>query len=234
MDRLYRLLDSRLLRRARAVTATQAIPPELWDAEAGEADACNLFVFFNLESAFAMGHSILGLARNGGPVETFSFSRRARKVIAPAKVATIREEITFDQIVERGGWILHGREDDIWYEHMTCCLALECPQRAYERALAFFRAVAEHPGTYGLITRNCIHICRQALAAGGVHVLDGRGRPFRTILPRHVYLKAAGAKGARAYRAWRYWFPLAEPPRNPQGYRVRPVKMPALMGPLDE
>lgn len=229
MGRLYELIDSRLLHRARAVTAKEALAED--SQQPLKAGWATVFVFFNLESAFAMGHAILGLAEPGGPVRTFSFFRRARSVVAPAKVATIREAVTFRQIIDRDGWILHGTDDDIWWEHMTCCLALQCSQKTYREALAYFQGIAARPGTYGLLTRNCIHICRRALAAGGIRMLDGRGRPFHTVLPRRVYLKAIGARGAAPFGAWRYWFPAAPPPPNPEGHRVRPLKMPSLMAP---
>ncbi len=233
MDPLYRLLDSRLLRRTRRVTAEGALPPDR--RQPLEAGGGNLFVFFNLESAFAMGHAILGVAPPDGPVSTFSFFRKARRIAARARVATIREDLTFREIIDRGGWILHGTDDDAWLEHMTCCLALQCPRERCEQARAYFKAIARDPGIYRLLTRNCIHICRLALAAGGVRMLGRRGHPFRTMLPRRVYLHAAKARGASPFQAWRYWFPAVEPPADLAArYRVRPVKIPSLITPLDE
>lgn len=227
MGRLYEFLATRLLRRARRIFQDQALPPGL--QRPLDADACKVIVFFNLESAFAMGHSILGLEAPGQPLLTFSFFRKSRRVVAPAKVATIREEITFQQVVERSGWILHGTDDDQWNEHMTCCLALSCSPQAYERVLRAARAVQEHPGTYLLLSRNCIHVCRRQLAAGGIRMLKGNGRPFRTILPRRVACDAAGAEGAEPLGAWRYWFAPSPAPRN--GYRVRPLR---VQGKLEE
>lgn len=156
------------------------------------------------------------------------FLRKAHKLVAPAKVATIREEVTFQQIVDRRGWTLHGTDDDVWYEHMTCCIALQCSFEAYDRIGTKAAALRADPGIYRLLSRNCIHVCRELLAAGGVRLLRGDGRPFRTILPCQVFCRSVSVTGAVPFRAWKYWFPAVPAPKD--GHRVRPVRLPALMG----
>lgn len=221
MGLLYKAVSNETFRHAREAQRADALSPS--EQVAHPQDPYCIYLFFNLESAFAMGHSILGLSRRDGTLETYSFFRRAHRIIAPAKVAVAKNEATFQQIRERSGWILQGIPADTWNEHMTCCIALSCSSDAFEGVRTYIRSIAAHPGTYGLITRNCIHICRKALHAGGIHLLDRKGRRFRTILPKRVFCEAEYVEGAHRMGAWKYWFPEAEPPDNP--YRVRPIRI---------
>ncbi len=182
---------------------------------------CIVFVLFNLESVWGFGHSILGLCENGKPVQTYSFYRRSHRIIAPAKVATLAVSITFNDLLERSGWITHGISGDIWNEHMTSCMAMSCSKQQYELMLNFAEKIKAHPGTYRLITRNCIHFVQQALRAGGITFELPNGRELSTFIPKHAFDRVVYAGGAKPFGEWKYWFKYASPPDN--GFSTRKV-----------
>ncbi len=95
----------------------------------------------------------------------------------------------------------------------TALLPCGVMQRSSKRCVPTLRRKRQ-PGTYDLITYNCLTFCEEALSAGGIHLITRSGRKLHTIIPKDAFKEVAGAKGAHPYQAWKYWFPLGEPPQN--------------------
>ena len=182
----------------------------------------NAFVLFNLEAAFDEGHAILALGPIGGPLETYSFYRQGNAVEAPALMACLREPMTFVDLQKASGWLVHGNPGNYWNEHVNAALAVAFPQSTYDPIHAFAEATRKNPGTYNLITHNCLHFVEEALAAGNVRIETHSGRELHTIVPKDAFKDARTVSGDHAERfaAWKYWFPRSAAPEN--GLRVIP------------
>lgn len=188
------------------------IPQSDWDLPPVGAYAA--YILFNLEAAWDEGHALLGLGKIDGPLETYSYYRQGSKIKAPGLMAQLQHPATFTQIVEQSGWILHGQHGKYWNEHMNAALAFWFDEQTYDAIRQVTEQVKDNPGTYDLITNNCLTFVDDALAAGGVHLLTRTGRPIRTFIPKDAFLEVRDISGAHKLRAWKYWFPLSEPPKN--------------------
>lgn len=221
-----RSLIRRSLKGAHATQrAKVAIPPLPAPAHGG---GYNVFLFFNLESVMGLGHTILGYGPVGEPIETFSFYRHSKKVVAPAEIASLYRPERFDDIVKAGGWFTHGNDGRFWNEHMSCCLAIECSESAYRGMRNYLEALRANPGTYNLITRNCVHIALEALAAGSMDLDTVTGRDLNPVIPRTVFHDVSSVVGARKFAFWAYWFPCCKAPDNGFNTRQLVVDDPSL------
>lgn len=191
-------------REARPATEWAPVPP----------GSFNVFILFNLEAAWDEGHCILALGPVGGPFQTYSYYRHSTKIEAPGIMADLRDPMTFAELQQRSGWIVHGQPGNWWNEHVNCAIALACDKRAFEGVRAYAEQRRRHTGTYNLVTYNCLTFCDEALAAGGIRLTVRDGRPLRTIIPKDAFREVDGACGAEPFEAWKYWFPLGTPPDN--------------------
>ena len=174
----------------------------------------NVFLLFNLEVAFDEGHTILGLGPVGDPIETYSFYREGNAVKAPAKMACLRRPEPFAAIEKASGWITHGQPGNWWNEHVDAAVALWCDRAAHEAVRSYAEGRCRNPGTYDLVTFNCLTFADAALAAGGIGLTTRDGRALRTIVPKDAFEDVDGVTGAHPFGAWKYWFPLAPAPKN--------------------
>lgn len=174
----------------------------------------NVFLLFNLEAAWDEGHCILALGPVDGPFQTYSYYRHSTKVQAPGIMASLRQPMTFAELQEASGWIVHGQPGNWWNEHVNCAIALTCGESAFEGVCAFAEARKKDTGTYNLITYNCLTFCDDALKSGGICLTTRDGRPLHTVIPKDAFREVDGVKGAEPFEAWKYWFPLGTTPRN--------------------
>lgn len=185
--------------------AEQQVPPQ---------GSYAAYVLFNLEAADAEGHAILAIGPVGGSLETYSFYRPGTQKEAPAIMACLRDPMTFTQIENASGWIVHGQPGNWWNEHVNAALALWCDDSAYQAIRECAEKTRKNPGTYNLITRNCITFVEEALEAGGVALVDEAGLKLKSIVPKDAFRKAKGTRGAQKLGAWKYWFPITTAPDN--------------------
>ena len=89
---------------------------------------------------------------------------------------------------------------------MDCALALTAPADAGRAVAAYAEQVKANPGTYDLVTHNCLAFVEEALAAGGVRLTTVSGAVLHTFVPKDAFEAVAGAVGATPFRAWKYWF----------------------------
>ena len=200
------------LRRCHEVQQREAIPKAEWAPTA--AGSFNVFFLFNLEAAWDEGHCILALGPADGPLETYSYYRRSSKITAPGLMASLRDPMAFTDLERASGWIMHGQPGNWWNEHVNCAIALTCDESTFHAVRTYAESRAARPGTYNLVTYNCLTFCDEALDAGGIRLLTHSGRRVRTIIPKDAFKDVSGVRGARPFRAWKYWFPLGQPPRN--------------------
>ena len=169
-------VDTYLTRRhAHRVQREQSVPERDWAPV--PAGSYTLLVLFNLMAAFDEGHAILAVGPAAGDLMTYSYYRRGNALRAPASVACLREPETFAALREASGWIVHGGPGDWWNEHVDCALALTAPADGGRAVAAYAEQVKANPGTYDLVTHNCL-----------------------------AFEAVAGAVGATPFRAWKYWF----------------------------
>lgn len=176
--------------------------------------AYSIYILFNLEAADGEGHAILALGPAGGPLMSYSFYRHGKALDAPALMACLEQPETFAQIQEDSGWIIHGQPGNEWNEHLNAALAIWCDKEAYEPVAAFAEAKRANPGTYNLVTYNCVNFVEEALAKGGIHLTMHNGKPLHTFIPKDAFRGAAGVEGAQPLGQWKYWFDLGEAPQN--------------------
>lgn len=200
------------LRRCHAAQRRQALPPARWAPI--PPDSYNVFLLFNLEAAWDEGHCILALGPVGGTFQTYSYYRHSTKIQAPGIMADLRMPMTFAELQEKSGWIVHGQPGNWWNEHVNCAIAFTCSSDAFEGVQAYAKARKANTGTYNLITYNCLTFCEEALESGGIRLTTRSGRPLRTFIPKDAFREVEGVKGAEAFKAWKYWFPLGTPPDN--------------------
>lgn len=189
-----------------AIPAPRQTPPP--------AGAYSIYVLFNLEAADGEGHAILALGPEGGPLTTYSFYRQGKALEAPALMACLEHPETFAQIQEDSGWIIHGQPGNEWNEHVNAALALWCDKEAYGPVADFAELKRTTPGTYNLVTYNCVNFVEEALAKGSIHLTMRNGKPLHTFIPKDAFRGAAGVRGAHLLGQWKYWFDLGEAPRN--------------------
>lgn len=200
------------LEHAHELQEREALAPSMWDA--APEDAYCIFMLFNLEAADDMGHCILALGPVNGPFETYSFYRQGTKTEAPALMACLRDPMTFEQLRDANGWIIHGQPGNYWNEHVNTAIAMWCDKAAYEKARAFAQTKKNDPGEYNLITYNCLTFVDEALHDAGIHLrgkYDGR---VRTIIPKEAFFDIDTVQGAHRFEAWKYWFDVTEAPDN--------------------
>lgn len=178
------------------------------------AGSYGVYVLFNLEAAAAEGHAILALGPVDGLLETYSFYRPGTQKEAPAIMACLRDPMTFSQIQQASGWIIHGQPGNWWNEHLNAALALWCDEGAYQAIRAYAEATKKDPGTYNLITRNCITFVEEALREGSVALVDEMKVELDSIIPKDAFRKAHDVRGAQKLGAWKYWFPITDAPEN--------------------
>lgn len=200
------------LRRCHANQQREALLPAAWTKP--PANSYNVFLLFNLEAAWDEGHCILALGPVSGPLQTYSYYRHSSQLEAPGIMADLREPMTFAELQERSGWIVHGQPGNWWNEHVNCAIALWCDEATFRAVQACAEDRRAHTGTYNLITYNCLTFCDEALAAGGIHLLTESGRELHTIIPKDAFRDVDRVEGAHPFEAWKYWFPLGEPPSN--------------------
>ena len=200
------------LRRCHANQQREALLPAAWTKP--PANSYNVFLLFNLEAAWDEGHCILALGPVGGPLQTYSYYRHSSQLEAPGIMADLKEPMTFAELRERSGWIVHGQPGNWWNEHVNCAIALWCDEATFRAVQACAEDRRAHTGTYNLITYNCLTFCDEALAAGGIHLLTESGRELHTIVPKDAFRDVDRVEGAHPFEAWKYWFPLGEPPSN--------------------
>ena len=152
------------LRRCHANQQREALLPAAWTKP--PANSYNVFLLFNLEAAWDEGHCILALGPVGGPLQTYSYYRHSSQLEAPGIMADLREPMTFAELQERSGWIVHGQPGNWWNEHVNCAIALWCDEATFRAVQACAEDRRAHTGTYNLITYNCLTFCDEALAAG--------------------------------------------------------------------
>ncbi|NBJ67134.1 hypothetical protein [Adlercreutzia caecimuris] len=150
----------------------------------------------------------------GGPFETYSYYRHSTKLEAPGIMACLRDPMTFAALEQASGWIVHGEPGNWWNEHVNCAIALVCDEVSFNGVRAYAEQRRQHPGTYNLVTYNCLTFCDDALRAGGIRLTARSGRAVRTIIPKDAFKDVDGVRGARPFQAWKYWFPLGEPPAD--------------------
>lgn len=105
------------LRRCHADQQREALLPAAWTKP--PANSYNVFLLFNLEAAWDEGHCILALGPVGGPLQTYSYYRHSSQLEAPGIMADLREPMTFAELQERSGWIVHGQPGNWWNEHVN-------------------------------------------------------------------------------------------------------------------
>ena len=212
MGRLAKADTRTVLERAHRDQVREAIPPA--ERAAPEAGAFNVLILFNLEAAFDEGHAILGLGPVDGPIQTYSYYRHGNALRAPALMADLRQPMTFRDLTEASGWIVHGQPGNYWNEHVNAALAMACEASAYERIHSYAEGVREHPGTYDLVTHNCLGFVEDALREGGMRLVTHSGRPLHSIVPKDAFEDAMAVRGAMRFGAWKYWFPRTPAPSN--------------------
>lgn len=190
----------------------EALEAAEWDA--APADAYCAFMLFNLEAADDMGHCILALGPVGGELETYSFYRHGTKTKAPALMACLRDPMTFDQLREANGWVIHGQPGNYWNEHVNAAIAMWCNKATYEKARAFAQAKKASPGEYDLITCNCLTFVDEALSEAGISLLGKHDGHIRTIIPKEAFFDIDAVQGAHRFEAWKYWFNVTKAPDN--------------------
>lgn len=200
------------LRHAREDQRREAIPDA--DQTPPPPGSFNVFLLFNLEAAFDEGHAVLALGPVDGPIETYSFYRQGNAVKAPAEMACLRAPEPFGAIEAASGWIIHGQPGNFWNEHMDAALALWCDRAAYEAVRACAEERRQRPGTYNLVTFNCLGFVEEALRAGGIRLVTRDGRDLHTIVPKDAFEDVTAVTGAHRFGAWKYWFPVTPPPKN--------------------
>lgn len=200
------------LRECHEVQQCEARPRAAW--EPVPAGSFNVFLLFNLEAAWDEGHCILALGPVGGPFETYSYYRHSTKLEAPGIMACLRDPMTFAALEQASGWIVHGEPGNWWNEHVNCAIALTCDEVSFNGVRAYAEQRRRYPGTYNLVTYNCLTFCDDALRAGGIRLTALSGRAVRTIIPKDAFKDVDGVRGARPFQAWKYWFSLGEPPAN--------------------
>ena len=178
------------LRRCHANQQREALLPAAWTKP--PANSYNVFLLFNLEAAWDEGHCILALGPVGGPLQTYSYYRHSSQLEAPGIMADLKEPMTFAELQERSGWIVHGQPGNWWNEHVSCAIALWCDEVTFRAVQACAEDRRAHTGTYNLITYNCLTFCDEALAAGGIQHL----RPVGTDEVIRLYpLQHRGVQG---------------------------------------
>lgn len=200
------------LRRSHEVQQRETVPESQWSSV--PAGFYNVFLLFNLEAAWDEGHCILALGAVGGPLQTYSYYRHSTKVEAPGIMADLRKPMTFADLEKSSGWIVHGEPGNWWNEHVNCAIALACDEVAFNGVRAYAEERRRDPGTYNLVTYNCLTFCDDALEAGGIRLITRSGHRLRTIVPKDAFREVSGVRGAEPFQAWKYWFPLGEPPAN--------------------
>lgn len=174
----------------------------------------NVFIFFNMQAAFSLGHAMLGLGKINDPIESFSYYRPGNKPVAPGYVACLLESMTFQDIIDASGWIKQGVPGDYWNEHLDSCIAMQCSEKQGQMMLDFAHDTVENPGTYNLVSNNCLHFIQDALAKVNIVLTTKSGKQIHTIIPNAIFDDVVGVKGAKRYGKWKYWFPISEPPHN--------------------
>lgn len=198
-------VDTYLTRRhARRVQREQAVPERDWAPV--PAGSYTLLVLFNLMAAFDEGHAILAVGPSAGDLMTYSYYRRGNALKAPASMACLREPETFAALRRASGWIVHGNPGNWWKEHVDCAVALTAPSKAGRAVADYAEGVKAAPGTYDLVTHNCLAFVEEALAAGGVRLTTVSGAGLRTFVPKDAFEAVTGATGATPFREWKYWF----------------------------
>lgn len=207
------IVDTRLTRRhAHEVQQEQSVPADDWAPV--PKDACLVALLFNLMAAFDEGHTILAVGPASGDLMTYSYYRQGNALKAPALMACLREPEPFSAIQAASGWIVHGNPGNWWNEHVDAAVALSVPVQAGKVVAAYAEKAKAAPGTYDLVTHNCLTFAEEALAAGGVRLTTASGRDLRTFVPKDAFEEVSGATGAVPYRAWKYWFDDVPAPRN--------------------
>ena len=158
----------RNLRECHEVQQCEARPRAAW--EPVSAGSFNVFLLFNLEAAWDEGHCILALGPVDGPLETYSYYRHSTKLEAPGIMACLRDPMTFAALEQASGWIVHGEPGNWWNEHVNCAIALVCDEVSFNGVRAYAEQRRQHPGTYNLVTYNCLTFCDDALRAGGIRL----------------------------------------------------------------
>ena len=201
-------VDTYLTRRhAHRVQREQSVPERDWAPV--PAGSYTLLVLFNLMAAFDEGHAILAVGPAAGDLMTYSYYRRGNALRAPASVACLREPETFAALREASGWIVHGGPGDWWNEHVDCALALTAPADGGRAVAAYAEQVKANPGTYDLVTHNCLAFVEEALAAGGVRLTTVSGAVLHTFVPKDAFETvvrrtppAARASSTKARQLW--------------------------------
>ncbi len=169
------------LRRCHANQQREALLPAAWTKP--PANSYNVFLLFNLEAAWDEGHCILALGPVGGPLQTYSYYRHSSQLEAPGIMADLKEPMTFAELRERSGWIVHGQPGNWWNEHVNCAIALWCDEATFRaagcrdrRAHIVLIILYHHPQPHSTL-------CDEALAAGGIHRLTESGRELHNYCP---------------------------------------------------
>lgn len=173
------------LRRCHADQQREALLPAAWTKP--PANSYNVFLLFNLEAAWDEGHCILALGRWAAPCRPTPTTATAASWRRPGIMADLKEPMTFAELRERSGWIVHGQPGNWWNEHVNCAIALWCDEATFRAVQACAEDRRAHTGTYNLITYNCLTFCDEALAAGGIHLLTESGRELHTIVPKDAF-----------------------------------------------
>lgn len=203
------------LARSKRDQEKECIPQTEWVQP--PSDAYGIYILFNLEAAYDEGHAILALGPIGGNLETYSYYRHSSKVIAPGIMACLMEPMTFKQIIDDSGWILHGQKGNYWNEHMNAALAMWTNLDSYARVREAAEKRKADNGMYDLVTNNCITFVEEALAAGGIKLLKRDDDQTHTFIPKDAFRKIRDVEGAYKLDAWKYWFEITDPPKN--GFR---------------
>jgi hypothetical protein len=171
-------------------------------------------LLFNLTAAFDEGHCVLALGSATGELQTFSYYRHSHlKIKAPGLVARLKYPMTFEQIIDESGWIYHGNDGRFWEEHFDCALALAVTAAQFDTMLDYAQSVVAAPGTYELFDNNCLDFARNALFKANIVVLNTKGVPINTMIPKDFFKEAFDAEGAEKFGEWKYWFKLTPKPQ---------------------
>ncbi len=200
------------LEHARKIQEREAIPQSAWDV--APKDAYCIFMLFNLEAADDEGHCILALGPVNGALETYSYYRHSTKIEAPGIMACLKDPMTFAQLCDGSGWIVHGQSGNYWNEHVNAAIALWCDKAAYEKARAYAEAKKADTGMYNLVTYNCLTFVDDALKQAGIGLATKSGKRVRTIVPKEAFFEIDNVEGAHKFEAWKYWFDLGKAPDN--------------------
>ncbi|MEY8436845.1 hypothetical protein AAK967_03750 [Atopobiaceae bacterium 24-176] len=206
-------VDTRLTRRhAHRVQQEQSVPAADW-APVPEGSYL-VALLFNLMAAFDEGHTVLAVGPASGNLMTYSYYRQGNALKAPALMACLRKAEPFLAIRAASGWIVHGNPGNWWNEHMDAAVVLSASEQAGKAVAAYAEQVKAAPGTYDLVTHNCLTFAEEALAAGGIRLVTVSGKDLRTFVPKDAFEGVTGATGATPYEAWKYWFDDVPAPKN--------------------